>query len=355
MKNGLRNLSVLPLLLVLSGLGSTTGADPSPRTYLVLPFEEEKTPDPARYWMREAMALSLGDYLIAAGQRVVDRGERLLTMEGLGLPNGAALSLATSIRLGHILQEANGTQPDRLIVGRISLVDGQIELSARVLDLTENQATPWRRHKGKLQDLLRVQEALARSLLKEEGLKAVDWELVSDDAEAGHDFPLLAYENYVRALITLDAEERHSLLLKATQQFPGYPKASFRLGELLFRQGNTSGAAVALGRIKGEPHPYSAEYHALLGQLALGKKRIEVAEAEAVKSMAARETPEGRILMALLERAKGNLEASRREMDRARELDPKHPDLEPLETDGEGERTMVEAEASSNLSGTSRR
>ncbi|MCI0657901.1 MAG: hypothetical protein L0170_12635, partial [Acidobacteria bacterium] len=66
-------------------------------TYLILPFEDS-APDGSRDWLQEAMALSLADYFLGSGQRVVPREDRLSAMEEMELPSGAPLTLATSLR-----------------------------------------------------------------------------------------------------------------------------------------------------------------------------------------------------------------------------------------------------------------
>lgn len=300
------------------------------RTYLVLPFEDAAA-EPARDWLREAMAISLGDYLLAAGQGVVSREDRLLAMDELNLPAGAPLTLATSIRIGrHLRSRSDGPKPDRVVVGRFSLDQGRISISTRALDLASNKAGSWKQVEGNLQELLRLQKSLAQTLLRGEAVPANHLGAASDDNLAGQAFPLLAYENYVRALIEPDAGRRQSLLRKAIQQSPGYPKASLQLARLLVRAGKRSEAEGLLGRISSEPAPFGAEYHALKGSLALDAGRLPEAEEEVRHSLALRETAEARILMGRLERSRGDLDAAREELRRAAELDPDSPDVEAL-------------------------
>ncbi|MFM8533626.1 MAG: hypothetical protein ACKOEC_08550, partial [Acidimicrobiia bacterium] len=51
--------------------------------------------------MGEGAAILLTELLAAAGEAVVDRGERLAAFDRLQVPAGAALSRASTIRVGH--------------------------------------------------------------------------------------------------------------------------------------------------------------------------------------------------------------------------------------------------------------
>jgi tetratricopeptide (TPR) repeat protein len=307
-----------------------TRAESRRHTYLVLPFEDGAA-DPSRGWMREAMALSLGEYFQCAGEKTVSRDDRLLAMEELSLPAGAPLTLATSIKLGRQLAtEKEGPSADRLVVGRFTLDQGQISLSARVVNLQSNRAAPWKEEQGSLKDLLQLQRSLARTLLKSDGVSSGDLVAASDEAGAGHAFPLVAYESYVRGLIEPSPGRQISLLRKALDQSPGYPKACFHLGRMLARGGKAREAAAVLKESSAEPVPYAAEYHALLGILALDDGRLSDAESEARKSFSLSDTAEVRILRAKIARANNRPEEARAELERAAAMDPENPDVEAL-------------------------
>ena len=86
-----RLLTILVLILV--PVSAPRGAAVRHHGYLILPFEDAAG-DPSRGWMREAMSISLGEYFLTAGERVVSRDDRLMAMEELSLPTGAPLTLA---------------------------------------------------------------------------------------------------------------------------------------------------------------------------------------------------------------------------------------------------------------------
>jgi tetratricopeptide (TPR) repeat protein len=316
----------LAALVTFAILPGSAAASPT-HTYLVLPFEDT-APEASRDWLREAMALSIGEYLVGAGQKVIDREDRLVETEEMNLPPGASLTLATSIRLGRQLRGRGELNPDRLVVGKFGLDQGRLSLSARILHLNANRAMPWRQEEGSLKDLIRFQKALAHSLLRDDGIPSGALAAVADDAGLSQSFPLVAYENYVRGRIEPDPARQQGFLRKATQQFTGYPKASFHLARLLAKGGKNSEAEAVLKKIAREPAPYIADYHALVGLLAFRAGRLPEAEEEARTSLALRETAEARLLMARIEQGRGELEAARREVERAAALDPENPEIE---------------------------
>ncbi len=320
----------LALLALLAAPAQPGRGEARPHGFLILPFEDS-APDPSRDWLREAMSVSLGEYFLEAGQKVVSRDDRLLAMEELSLPPGAPLTLATSIKLGrHFLEPQDGASADRLVVGKFTLDQGQITVSARVLALDSNGASPWREEQGSLKDLLRLQRGLAHALLRTDRGAGNGLSAASDDAGAGHAFPLVAYENYIRGLIDPGPGRQQSFLRKALEQSPGYPKACYHLGRILARSGKGPEAEAVLKKALAEPAPYSAEYHALLGSLALDAGRLTEAETEAGKSLSLRETAEVRLLRARIARANNDPAGARTELDRAAALDPENPDVDAL-------------------------
>ena len=319
------------LRLVVCLLAATAGTTAEPaHTYLILPFEDS-APDGSRDWLQEAMALSLADYFLGASQRVVPREDRLSAMEELELPPGAPLTLATSLRLGRRFRsETEGLVPDRLVVGKFTLDKGQLAMVARVLRLDANSAAPWREESGSLKDLLKMQKSLAHALLRSDGMTASKLASHADNADSGAAFPLVAYESYIRGLIDPSAAKQISYLRKATEQSPGYPKATFQLARILAHSGKGGEAEGVLKGIAGEPDPYAAEYYSLKGTLELEAGRLSEAEAQARLSMAARETSEVHVLLALSARAQADPSRALQELNRAEALDPDNPDIAPV-------------------------
>jgi hypothetical protein len=327
-----RRLQRGAIWLVVCLLAATAGTTAEPaHTYLILPFEDS-APDGSRDWLQEAMALSLADYFLGASQRVVPREDRLSAMEELELPPGAPLTLATSLRLGRRFRsETEGRLvPDRLVVGKFTLDKGQLAMVARVLRLDANGAAPWREESGSLKDLLKLQKSLAHALLRSDGMTASKLASHADNADSGGAFPLVAYESYIRGLIDPSAAKQVSYLRKATEQFPGYPKATFQLARILVHSGKRGEAEGVLKGIAGEPDPYAAEYHSLKGTLDLDAGRLSEAEAQARLSIAARDTAEVHVLLARIARAQADPSRALQELNRAEALDPDNPDIAPI-------------------------
>jgi len=327
---GRRALSLAFCILALGLLPpSAAGAAPPSHVYLILPFEDS-APDGSRDWLQEAMALSLGDYVLGAGQKVVSREDRLAAMDELDLPAGAPLTLATSLRLGKQLRSEGDTMvPDRLIVGKFSLDKGQLSMSARVLRLDANGAQPWKEESGNLKDLLKLQKSLAHSVLKGDAVPVSNLASHADNSDTGGSFPLVAYESYIRGLIDPAAAKQVTYFRKAIQLSPGYPKACFQLARLLARAGKRAEAEGVLKGITGEPDPFTAEYYALWGNLDLDAGRLSEAEDKARRSVAARETAEAHVLLARIARAHADPTKALEELQRAETLDPDNPDVVP--------------------------
>jgi tetratricopeptide (TPR) repeat protein len=319
------------LVLAICLVPTSAGFSGEPvRTYLILPFEDS-APDGSRDWLQEAMALSLADYFLGAGQKVVAREDRLSAMEEMELPAGAPLTLATALRLGkHFRSGEEGLMPDRLVVGKFSLDNGQLAMAARVLRLDANSAAPWREESGSLKDLLKLQKSLAHALLRSDGAGASKLASHADNADSGGAFPLVAYESYIRGMIDSSTTRQISYLRKAIEQSPGYPKASYQLARILAHAGKRGEAEAILKGIAGEPDPYAAEYYSLKGTLELDAGRLTEAEAQARLSLAVRETSEVHVLMARIARAQGDPTRALQELDRAEALDPDNPDMAPV-------------------------
>jgi len=324
-----RALSLALFLGLCLKTGDVGWAAPSVHTYLILPFEDP-SPDGSRDWLQEAMALTLADYFIGAGQKVVSREDRLAAMDEMDLPADAPITLATSLRLGkQIRSDGDTTVPDRLVVGKFSLDNGQLSMSARVLRLDANAAQPGKEESGSLRDLLKLQKSLAHDLLKSDSVPVANLASHADNSDVGSSFPLVAYESYIRGLIDPAPAKQVTFLRKAIQQSPGYPKASYQLARLLARAGKRPEAESVLKSISAEPDPYAAEYYALWGSLDLDAGRLSEAEEKARRSLLARETAEGHVLLARIARAHADPAKALEELQRAESLDPDNPDIVP--------------------------
>ena len=84
---------------------------------VVIPFDNP-TQDPRLAWLREGAAILLTDALAAIGVAVVEREERLQAFDRLQLPAHAALSRASTIRVGHALSARVGDYRHRADAGR---------------------------------------------------------------------------------------------------------------------------------------------------------------------------------------------------------------------------------------------
>ena len=118
-------------------LGGTATAQPALQrgTVVVLPFENPRG-DPRLPWMREGIALLLGDVLAAHGVAVIERDERVVAFDRLQLPVAAVLSRASAIRVGQALGAA------AVVVGRVEPETGGLVITAQVVQLDEGRLVP---------------------------------------------------------------------------------------------------------------------------------------------------------------------------------------------------------------------
>jgi hypothetical protein len=321
----------LTLVLLLSGSGLDSPAAAAGRTYLILPFENTAE-DPSLDWLSTGLALTLGEYLLGLGERVVDEDDRAVLLEGSGIPAGAPVALASALELGRRMRARPGSphgRPDRLILGRFNLLDGGLTLSARAIDLEVEKARPWVTRDGRLQDLMEVQNALALALAREEGIQITGSRGALLEKQAGG-VPLLAFETYCRALAESDARKRLQMLRRALQQFPGYPKAAFQAASLLVKEERWDEAVKSLEQASAAPHPYEAEFSLLSATVALQKRDARAALEAARRALQHADTARGHALLGRALLASGDGESARAELDRALALDPNEPEIDDL-------------------------
>lgn len=322
-------LVLLPPLLALAG-PSPAVASPG-HTYLILPFENTAE-DPSLDWLSTGLALTLGEYLLGLGERVVSEDERAVLLEGSGIPAGAPVSLASALELGRRMRArpgAPGDRPGRLILGRFNLVDGGLTLSARAIDLAAEKARPWITRDGRLQDMLEVQNALAVALARDQGLAISGGRSALLLKQSGG-VPLLAFETYCRAMAEGDGQKRLQMLRRALQQFPGYPKAAFQAASLLAREERWDEAAKMLEVAAAAPHPYEADFNLLAAGVALHRRDPQAAAAAARRSLEHADTARGHALLGRALLAAGDGDQARAELNRALALDPNEPEIDDL-------------------------
>jgi tetratricopeptide (TPR) repeat protein len=320
------------LLVTIVSAGVPVLAADSPAVahdYLILPFENTAE-DRSLDWLSTGLAHALEEYLLGFGQQVMDDEERTVLLEGSGIPPGAPLTLASALELGRKTAQRPGVpRIDRLILGRFNLVQGDITITARVIDIRQEKARPWIERKGRLKDLQGVQRDLAVVLARDERI-APSEKRSAILKQQSEDAPLLAFETYCRAMAESDSKKRLQLLRKALQQYPGYPKAAYQAGSLLVREERWDDAAAVLGKASSDPFPFESDFHLLNALVALRRKDPPTALSEARSALAIADTARGHLLLGRALQASGDRGAALSELDKARSADPGDPEIEDL-------------------------
>src|SRR5262249_17536427 len=153
---------------------------------------------------------------------------------------------------------------------RFTVQGGDVNLSARVIELATERARPWISRQGRLTDLLDVHQSLVEALARDADLHAAG--RVARHRGKDSDPPLLPFEPYRRAMAESDSRKRLSLLRRALQEFPGYPTAAFQAATILARSDRWDEAGDTLMKASSDAHPYEAEFHQLASAAALQRK-----------------------------------------------------------------------------------
>jgi hypothetical protein len=312
--------------LLLPGLGGDAPARAaSPAIgFVILPFENTAEVE-ALDWLQTGLAFHTGEHLKACGASVVEEEDRAVFLEGNGIPPGASLTLASALELGRKMRaRSTGLRPDRLVLGRFTVAEGDLSLQVRVIDLEGERARPWIARQGRLIDLLRVHAGLMEGLGRDAGLRGCGGE-ESEPAP-----PLLAFETYTRAMAESDPKKRLSLLRRALQEFPGYPQAGYQAALLQARAERWDDAATTLQSLTAEPVPYSTDAHLLAASVALQRKDAATAASQARLALQRLPSARGHALLGRALAAQGDVPGARKEQERAQAIDPSEPEIEDL-------------------------
>jgi len=279
-----RNLTALVVtLLVLSGTTRVTDAAPQSigtnDVVIVLPFENLSNQREFN-WVGESFADSLAALLSTPGVAVVSSDEREMVYQRLRLPLTMLPSRATAIK---IAREARATM---VVVGTYEVTaaaKGEKTLAAlrgtaRVIRVNEGRLMggplddgrwAWRPYDfgGPLTNLQKMQGRLAYDVLYERD-KALPVSL-NKILEQATKVPPVAFESYVKGVLTDDREKRSAYLRNAMRDYARanagetYAQAAFGLGHLHLDQQDWKGAAEYFSMLqKKDAHYTEAAFYA---------------------------------------------------------------------------------------------
>ena len=183
---------------------------------VVIPFDNS-TQEARLAWMREGAAILLTDALAAIGVQVVEREERLQAFDRLQLPANAALSRASTIRIGHALSATS------VINGTMQMRDDQLIVRARVVRIDTGRLLPEVEASGPLPDMFGVFATLAQRLRGGPGSVTVNDRLAPSPQ---------VFELYVKGLVADTPPAALGFLQQALKAAPGYDRVRLALWDL---------------------------------------------------------------------------------------------------------------------------
>ncbi len=236
-------LSILPALaLFLSGIPSRLWGQERhvSETVLVLPFDNVSHA-PGLDWIGESFPEVLSGGMTTPALFAVGREERLYAFERLGIPIAIRPSRATIYRI------AEEMDVDYVVLGRYDY-DGKVfTASAQILNLKTLRLSPELSESGALASLLELENGLAWDLLRtlDPGLILSRNQFIARAPQVRLD----SFENYIRALTTVDRAERIRRLRAAVHLSPSYSPALLLLGKTLYQVRDQATALSWLTRI----------------------------------------------------------------------------------------------------------
>ncbi|MFQ6082588.1 MAG: tetratricopeptide repeat protein [Candidatus Aminicenantia bacterium] len=192
---------------------------------LIFPFEN-CSGEESLFWLGESIAFSLVETLSTYNLQVVAKQQREKAFEELELPSTSSLTRASIIRIGQFLNVS------RIIIGEFQTENSEIIITAQWLDLNEGKLGEIAAVKGKLKELLLVQNLLIWELLKKEGI--IKDESIDEFLNKKTNIPLYVYENYIKGLISNDLDKKISFFKEAFLNYPNYPEAGWELAKIYY-------------------------------------------------------------------------------------------------------------------------
>ncbi len=200
---------------------------------VVLPFENPQA-NPRLLWLREGLATLLSDAVDAAGFEVVGRDERVAAFDRLQLPIAAALSRASTVRVG----QAVGASA--VIVGRVEQSADDLVVTARVVQLDSGRLSPDATERGPLSGLFQLTASLAGRLAGTGG-PVTAWRPPPSVA---------AFELYSQGLVADTPSTQRAFFDRALRSASEYDAVRLSLWELHTEQGEHQRALDAVNGVR---------------------------------------------------------------------------------------------------------
>lgn len=236
---------------------------------LIMPFENSSTV-PGIDWIGEAFPEVLSQRLNAGSLFIISRADRLAAFDRMGIPTSAKPSRAT------VYQVAQELDADYVIMGHFRF-DGQtFTATARVMDAGRLRLSPELTESGPLNDLIKIQTALAWDVLDD--LKVPGTLAKQDFVAQFAPMRLDALENYVRGVLASSPQEKIRRFQQVLRLEPSHTLAMLHLGKAYYETRNYEQALNWLAKVpKGDANSNEAQFY--LGLAAFYANQLDKAAA----------------------------------------------------------------------------
>ena len=204
-------------LLAIAFAGPAAAQDRAEAPLIVIPFDNPKQ-EPRLAWMREGAAILLTDALAATGAPVIEREERLQAFDRLQLPAYAALSRASTIRVGEALSAS------AVVSGTVQTEGEQLTVRARVVRLDTGRLLPEIVATGPLPDLFNVFARLAQQVRAAPAAPSLANERFAPSSQV--------FELYVKGLVAETPATALAFLEQALKAAPRFDRVRIAMWEL---------------------------------------------------------------------------------------------------------------------------
>ena len=239
---------------------------PGTTRMLVVPFEVADR-DPRAVWLGEAAAVLLGDALRAMQLPALTRAERVRAFEEANLPIDGRLSLASLVRVGHLVLASD------LIVGTVRLSGEELVIDARRIRLDTGRLVEQTTDRAPLPELFALHERLARRLMGRQ--PTAGGKPAPSTAPAGA-VPLGAFENYIKGVIAEQPAAQIRFLQAALRIAPRDARTRLALAEVYADQGDHT-RALAEAQAVPATAPLSRRARFLAGRSLVELARLDEA------------------------------------------------------------------------------
>ena len=206
----------------------------------VMVAHPEGPASPELAWLAETVVDQLPRSVAAAGVPSIAREDRLAAQEQLGLSTHS-VTRATSIRVA----EALGAP--RLVVGRVDVVDGEVQISLSLVDVARGTLSAPLLARGRVEAILDLVHGLAWDVALSGSTPPRVTRAAFDAARPV--VPVSAWKLYAQGLGAADAVSRRKLLKAAIAARPAFDEALLALGRDELTAREEAAALATLGRV----------------------------------------------------------------------------------------------------------